>query len=241
VTDLATANPNPLPKGPPKVGPAPPPQTLENWKKYNDVAREKDATAGQTLNSANAAVQDANNAQIALKAGAWSGPVSSKAAMIQTFLGNPSATRGILGNAASRQVMEKVLGNAALLKLEEEAKGGGGIRMGAQMVGWSNKLAASADMSAAAIQAMTDAAKANAAYERQKYGPDYAAYKKAGGDVNSFERVYGDKFPNQNVVNENTLTGNKYTPEQVAAYAAKHADALKAAGVTAEQHLGISK
>jgi hypothetical protein len=208
VSDLATANPNPLPKGGPKVGPAPPSQDVENWKKYNDVAREKDAEAGTALGGANAAIQGANNAQIALKAGAWTGPLSGKAQVLGTLLGNGPAVQSLLGNASSRSVLEKVLGVDAVMDIENAGKGTGGIRLGSQVLSAAiNKLAASPLMTPDAIMTMTNAVKANAEYDRQKYGPDYAAYKKSGGDVNSFEKVYNDKFPNKTQISADTLKG----------------------------------
>jgi hypothetical protein len=243
VTDLASQNPNPLPKGGPKVGPAPAPQDMENWKKYNDVAREKDADVGQNLGAANAAIQGANNAQIALKAGAWTGPLSGKAQVLGTLLGNGAAVQTVLGNASSRSVLEKVLGVDAVMDIENAGKGTGGIRLGSQVLSAAiNKLAASPLMTPDAIMTMTNAVKANANYDRQKYGPDYAAYKKAGGDANVFERAYNEKFPNQTVINKDTLAptsagSQKYSEAQVAAYAQIHGMSIP----NVKTHLGMTQ
>jgi hypothetical protein len=243
VTDLATQNPNPLPKGAPKVGPAPPPQDVENWKKYNDVVREKDATAGAALSAANSSIQGANNAQIALKAGAWTGPLSGRAQVLGTLLGNGPAVQTVLGNASSRSVLEKVLGVDAVMDIENAGKGTGGIRLGSQVLSAAiNKLAASPLMTSDAIMTMTNAVKANANYDRQKYGPDYAAYKKAGGDANVFERAYNDKFPNQTVINKDTLAptsagSQKYSEAQVAAYAQTHGMSIP----NVKTHLGMTQ
>jgi hypothetical protein len=243
VTDLATANPNPLPKGAPKVGPAPPAQDMENWKKYNDVAREKDATAGAALSAANSSIQGANNAQIALKAGAWTGPLSGKAQVLGTLLGNGPTVQTVLGNASSRSVLEKVLGVDAVMDIENAGKGTGGIRLGSQVLSAAiNKLAASPQMTPDAIMTMTNAVKANANYDRQKYGPDYAAYKKAGGDVNVYEQAYSNKFPNRTQINSATLTGAsttapKYSDAQIAAYAQAHGMSIP----NVKTHLGMTQ
>jgi hypothetical protein len=216
---------------------------MENWKKYNDVAREKDATAGAALSAANSSIQGANNAQIALKAGAWTGPLSGKAQVLGTLLGNGPTVQTVLGNASSRSVLEKVLGVDAVMDIENAGKGTGGIRLGSQVLSAAiNKLAASPQMTPDAIMTMTNAVKANANYDRQKYGPDYAAYKKAGGDVNVYEQAYSNKFPNRTQINSATLTGAsttapKYSDAQIAAYAQAHGMSIP----NVKTHLGMTQ
>jgi hypothetical protein len=183
-----------------------------------DVAASA-STAAQKVSAANAAIQGANNAQIALKNGAMTGAVGDKAAYMQTILGNPAMLRGILGDPAARQVLEKALGNDAVMDIEKEAQSGGAqMRLGQNTMNMAiNKLAASANMTPQAIMTMTNAIKANAQYDRQKWGSDFAAYNRTAGPgvdkrADAYSAWYDNKYPNSTTINPSTLSGQGNTP-----------------------------
>lgn len=181
---------------------------------YGKGLAESASTASQKVGAANAAIQGANNAQIALANGAMTGPASSKAAYLQTLLGNPAILRGMLGDAGAHQILAKALGNDALMDLEHEATAGGAqMRLGQNTMNMAiNKLAASPEMTPAAIKTMTDAVKANAVYDKQKWGADFAAYNRTAGPsvdrrADAYDLWYNTKYPNTSTINPQTLSG----------------------------------
>jgi hypothetical protein len=196
VNDLASANPNPLPKGAPKIGPAPPAQDTANWTAYNQKARDQDASAGQNVGAATTAIQIARNAQAALKNDAATGGTAGARTAIATALNNPAALKFILGDATSSAILRKMLGNQAFTQIEGDANGNQ-MRLGANTIKVAmTQLSASPEMTPQAIQALTGQIIKNANYEKQKWGADYAAYSRAGGDVIKYDGNYDTKYPN---------------------------------------------
>jgi hypothetical protein len=176
---------------------------------YGKALIDTNLQANQNVEAANAEIQGARNSQIALQT-AMSGPLSGKIAAFQTALGNPTILQAWLGNPGSRQVLEKTLGVDAVRDIEQEAHGSQ-FRLGAQTMNMAvNKLAASPLMTQPAIKTMTDAMIANAQYERQKWGPDFLAYKSdPSRDVTAYSAWYSgpNKYPNKTTINAGTLAG----------------------------------
>jgi hypothetical protein len=196
VLDLAASNPNPLPKGAPKIGPAPPAQDIANWTAYNQKARDQDASAGQNVGAATTAIQIARNAQAALKNDAATGGTASARQAIATALNNPAALKFILGDATSSAILRKMLGNQSFTQIESDANGNQ-MRLGANTIKVAmTQLSASPEMTPQAIQALTGQIIKNANYEKQKWGADYAAYSRSGGDVIKYDGQYDTKYPN---------------------------------------------
>ena len=212
VTDLARANPNPLPKGAPKMGPAPPAQDTANWTAYNTTARGADQEAGKTVGGANTAIQIATNAQNAIKADAATGGTAATRQWIQTALQNPDSLKFLLGDATSSAILRKMLGNASFKQIEDDANGNS-MRLGANTIRVAmTQLSASPEMTPQAIMGLTGQMIKNANYEKQKWGADYAAYSRAGGDVNKYDDQYNTKFPNTSTID----TGSPANGEPVA-------------------------
>jgi len=196
---------------------------------YGKALIDTNIQANQSVEAANAEIQGARNSQIALKT-AMTGPISGKISAWQTVLGNPTWLQGMLGDAGARQVLEKTLGVDALRDIEQEAQGSS-FRLGAQTMTMAvKKLAASPEMTGPAIKTMTDAMIANAQYERQKWGPDFLAYKKdPSRDVTAFSSWYSgpDKYPNQTTISGATLSGNQSSSAPVQVSSPAQARALR--------------
>ena len=180
---------------------------------YEDYQKEVNASAtvaAQKLAGANAAKQGARNAELALESGAATGGLGAMKQWTMNVIGNPSALQWALGNASARQVLEKVLGNDAIMDIQREAQGSQ-FRLGQNTMNMAiNKLAASPQMQPEAIRTMLGAIVKNADYDRQKWGADYAAYLRSGKvdkRADAYSGWYDDKYPNTTTIDTATLTG----------------------------------
>ena len=169
--------------------------------KYWDKLSAKDEDMGSTATSANTAVQIATNAQNALKADAATGNTAKSRQWLQTALGNPDAMKFMLGDATSSAILRKMLGNASFQNLADDAKNGR-LTYGSKTIQVAmQQLSASPEMTPDAIRALSGQLIKNANYEIQR-AKDYGQYRKAGNDINDFDRWYGTKYGNKSLIDQ---------------------------------------
>jgi hypothetical protein len=180
--------------------------------KYGEEVAASASTASQKVAQANSTIQLANNAQIALKNGAMTGSAAQKATFVMNLIGNPTMLQGILGNAAASDALRKMLGNESFAQIESDAQGNQ-MRLGAQTIKTAmTQLSASPEMQPEAILAITNSVKANAAYDKQKWGSDYATYNRTVGPntdrrADAYSGWYDSKYGLTSTLNSNTLNG----------------------------------